>query len=77
MKAPATYTIGKLAAQAGVTADAVRYYEKEALLAPASRTSAGYRLYDGEALRRRHFAQAALAAAPGRHGQLDLFPCQG
>lgn len=59
MKATVTYTIGRLAAEAGVTADAVRYYEKEGLLAPAARTAAGYRLYDGDALRRLRFIKQA------------------
>lgn len=59
MKATVTYTIGRLAAEAGVTADAVRYYEKEGLLAPAARTAARYRLYDGDALRRLRFIKQA------------------
>ena len=37
-------TIGKIATQAGITADAVRYYEKEGLLSPTRKTEAGYRL---------------------------------
>lgn len=32
------YAIGKLAQQAGVTPDTVRYYEKEGLLAPTGKT---------------------------------------
>lgn len=53
------HTIGKVAAQAGVSADTLRYYEKERLIAPASRTTAGYRLYDDEALRRIRFIKHA------------------
>jgi len=52
-------TIGKLARGAGVTADAVRYYEKERLLAPAQKTAAGYRLYGQDAARRLRFIQHA------------------
>lgn len=59
MKAPVTYTIGKLAAEAGVTTDTVRYYEKENLLAPSSKTGAGYRLYDADAARRLRFIKQA------------------
>jgi MerR family Zn(II)-responsive transcriptional regulator of zntA len=53
------YTIGKLARQADVTADALRYYEKEGLLAPARKTDAGYRLYDEDAVRRLRFIRQA------------------
>lgn len=53
------YTIGKLAAQADVTADTVRYYEKEGLLIPARKTDAGYRLYDEGATRRLRFIRQA------------------
>lgn len=59
MKPAALHTIGKLAAQADVTIDAVRFYEKQGLLAPARRTPAGYRLYDGEAVRRLRFIKQA------------------
>ncbi|MDA8255382.1 MAG: heavy metal-responsive transcriptional regulator [Betaproteobacteria bacterium] len=53
------HTIGKLATEAGITTDTVRYYEKEGLLAPASKTSAGYRLYDEDAVRRLRFIKQA------------------
>ena len=52
-------TIGKIATQAGITADAVRYYEKEGLLSPTRKTEAGYRLYDADAVRRLHFIKQA------------------
>ncbi|HVB49447.1 MAG TPA: heavy metal-responsive transcriptional regulator [Burkholderiales bacterium] len=52
-------TIGKLAHGAGVTADAVRYYEQERLLAPAQKTAAGYRLYGQDAARRLRFIKHA------------------
>lgn len=48
-------TIGRLAAAAGVTPEAVRYYEREGVIPPAARTGAGrYRAYtdaDAERLR--------------------------
>lgn len=52
-------TIGKVAALTGVTPDTLRYYEKEQLITPASKTSAGYRLYDEEAVRRIRFIKTA------------------
>lgn len=53
------YTIGKLAQHVAVTADTVRYYEKEGLLLPARKTEAGYRLYDEEAVRHLRFIRQA------------------
>mgnify|MGYP005835709561 CR=1 FL=1 len=52
-------TIGQLANVTAVTADTIRYYEKEDLLAPATKTAAGYRLYDEEAVRRLRFIRQA------------------
>lgn len=51
--------IGEFAALAGVTADTIRYYETIELLPPASRTSAGYRLYDDKDLARVRFVKQA------------------
>lgn len=53
------HTIGRVARMAGVSADTLRYYESEGLLAPASKTAAGYRLYDNEAVRRVRFIKHA------------------
>lgn len=53
------FTIGKLAAQAAISVDAIRYYEKEGLLRAARKTEAGYRLYDPNVLRRIHFIKHA------------------
>jgi MerR family Zn(II)-responsive transcriptional regulator of zntA len=53
------HTIGKLATLVGVSTDALRYYEKERLIAPASKTAAGYRLYTDEAVRRVRFIKYA------------------
>lgn len=52
-------TIGKVATLAGVSADTLRYYEKEGLITPASRTVAGYRLYNDDVLRRIRFIKHA------------------
>lgn len=52
-------TIGKLARLAEITTDAIRFYEREALVAPTTKTEAGYRLYDDFALRRLRFIKHA------------------
>lgn len=52
-------TIGKLAALADITSDALRFYEREGLIAPASKTGAGYRLYQEDALARLRFISQA------------------
>ena len=43
-------TIGKLADLTGTTADTLRYYEKMKLIKAFSRSSAGYRLYEENAI---------------------------
>ena len=53
------HTIGKMARLAGVSADTLRYYEKESLITPASKTAAGYRLYDDETMQRIRFIKQA------------------
>jgi len=42
------FQIGELAKRCGVTADTLRFYEKNALIAPAGRSESGYRLYSDE-----------------------------
>jgi DNA-binding transcriptional MerR regulator len=49
------YMISKAATLSAITADTLRYYEKDSLITPASKTAAGYRLYDDDALRRIRF----------------------
>ncbi len=55
MAGVSTYTIGEIAGRSGFTASALRYYEDIGLLEPATRTAAGYRLYDDTALSRLAF----------------------
>ena len=51
--------VSELADRAGVSADTVRYYEKEGLLLQPERTHAGYRQYDEHAVERLHFIRGA------------------
>src|SRR5687768_16144188 len=53
------YTIGRLALRAKVNTDSVRFYERQGLLAPATKTDAGYRLYTDDAVRRIAFIKHA------------------
>jgi len=39
-------TIGKLATLADISTDTLRFYEREGLIAPSSKSAGGYRLYD-------------------------------
>jgi len=52
-------TIGKVVASSQISADSIRFYEREGLLSPAKRTEAGYRLYSEEVIRRLNFIRQA------------------
>ncbi len=54
-------TIGRLAELTGTTADTLRYYEKMKLIKESSRSKAGYRLYDEDAINIVRFIRAAKA----------------
>jgi MerR family copper efflux transcriptional regulator len=54
-------TIGPLARQAGVSVDAVRFYEREGVLPKAARTPSGYRVYPPDAVARLRFVRRAKA----------------
>jgi len=54
-------TIGQIAKQTGLSVEAIRYYEKEALITPPARSSAGYRIYPPEVVKRVHFIKQAKA----------------
>ena len=43
-----SYTVGQLAKVANVNIQTVRFYDRQGILKPASRTEAGYRIYDKE-----------------------------
>lgn len=68
-------TIGKVAEKAQVTADSIRYYEREGLIAPVKKSESGYRLYTEEAIRRigfiKHAQQCGFSLAEIRE-LLDL-----
>jgi DNA-binding transcriptional MerR regulator len=51
--------IGELAAQTGVAAKTIRYYETIGVMPPATRTPAGYRDYTDDAAARLRFVRAA------------------
>ncbi len=53
------FLIGELAKEAGVKPDTVRFYEKQNLLPGPTRTAAGYRIYDGTALKQLRFIKKA------------------
>lgn len=52
-------TIGKVAALADVTPDALRFYEREGLISPTTKSEGGYRLYDETVVQRLRFVQHA------------------
>ncbi len=54
-------TIGEVARTAGVATPTLRYYEQEALLSPTTRSRAGYRLYDAQAIEQLRFIRSAQA----------------
>lgn len=53
------YTIGRLAHRARINADSIRFYERQGLLSPATKTDSGYRLYTDDAVRRIGFIKHA------------------
>jgi DNA-binding transcriptional MerR regulator len=59
-------TISKLAAQVGVTADTIRFYERSGLLSAPERTASGYRVYAEEIVERVRFIRG------GQHVGLRL-----
>lgn len=53
----ANFTVGKLAKAAGVSVEAVRFYEKKGLMPEPERLSSGYRAYDKTSLAHLNFIQ--------------------
>ena len=56
-----TLTIGQLARASDVKIDTIRYYERQGLVTPESRTKSGYRQYGRESLRRVKLIRKAQA----------------
>ena len=50
-----SYTAGQLAKAANVNIQTVRFYDRQGILKPVSRTEAGYRIYDKEGVKRLNF----------------------
>ncbi len=48
-------TIGEIAARAGITPDALRYYERVGVVARPGRTAGGFRVYSAEVIERLRF----------------------
>jgi MerR family transcriptional regulator, copper efflux regulator len=53
------YKIGQAAKQSGVGIDTIRFYERSGLLQRATRTEAGYRVYDARDVARIRFIRRA------------------
>ena len=66
--------IGELAAMAGVSVRALRYYEEQRLLT-ASRTSGGQRRYPDAAVERVRWIQLLLGAGLSSRTIHDFLPC--
>jgi DNA-binding transcriptional MerR regulator len=56
-----TRTISRAAADAGVSPDTLRYYERVGLLAPSERSATGYRMYDASTTDRVRLIKGAQA----------------
>lgn len=56
---PKLLTAGRLASQADVHIETIRYYERRGLLPDPPRTESGYRLYDAESVTRLRFIKEA------------------
>lgn len=55
-------TVGRLAAAVGVSADTIRYWEREGLFPAPERSPAGYRRYDEDAVDRAQFIRTCQRA---------------
>lgn len=60
-RSPRLLKIGELAKLAGVGIEALRFYERQGLLTPSTRTESGYRLYGEDALEQLDFVRRSQA----------------
>ena len=67
-----TYTIGEIAQRSGFSASSLRYYEGIGLVEPASRTDAGYRVYDDHSISRLAFIARAKQLGCSLEEIIDL-----
>jgi DNA-binding transcriptional MerR regulator len=67
-----TYTIGEAARRSGFSASALRYYEGIGLVEPATRTVAGYRVYDERTFDRLAFIARAKQLGCSLEEIIDL-----
>ncbi len=65
-------TIGEVAAEIGLPAKTIRYYEEAGLVAPAARADNGYRVYDERALEALRFVKRARALGFGMEDVAEL-----
>ena len=65
-------TVSQVAKRGGINLQTVRYYERQGLLAPMSRTEAGYRLFSFDAVRRIRFIKRAQELGFFLHEIKDL-----
>jgi MerR family mercuric resistance operon transcriptional regulator len=61
MHIASSLTIGKLAGRSGVSAQTIRYYERNGLLPQPARTTTGYRIYSESAVNSLRFIKHAQA----------------
>jgi DNA-binding transcriptional MerR regulator len=55
-------TMGELATSCGVNRETIRFYERNGLLNPPTRSESGYRLFDADAAQRVRFIKRAQSA---------------
>lgn len=53
------FTIGKVASQTELSTNALRFYEREGLICPVSKSPSGYRLYGADTVTRLKFIKQA------------------
>lgn len=58
----ALFTVGKLAEEAGVNGETIRYYEKQGLMPEPQRSSSGYRIYSSSDLKLLQFIKTSQKA---------------
>jgi len=73
----AVLRIGDVVRATGLTADAIRFYEREGLLPRAARTSGGFRQYEPSAVDRLSFIKQAQAHGLSLREIRDLLAAQG